>query len=418
MGGPGHVARSVVRYRKINMTFEHSDKVKDLQARLTAFMDEHIYPNEETFRNQIDEGDRWAHPRILEDLKPKAREDGLWNLFLPRSDLGGGLTNLEYAPLCEIMGRAPMAPEVFNCAAPDTGNMEVLVRYGNDDVKEKWLKPLLNGEVRSCYSMTEPSVASSDATNIQSSIVRDGDEYVLNGEKWWSSGAGDPRCKVSIFMGKTDPAAPKYKQQSMIVVPLDLPGVKIERMLSVFGYDHAPHGHGQITFKDVRVPASNLLLGEGRGFEIAQGRLGPGRIHHCMRSIGIAERSLEVMCKRAKSRVAFGKTLAEHGALRKDIADSRMEIDQIRLLVLKAAYMMDTVGNKVARQEIAQIKVLAPNMALRVIDRALQAHGAMGVCQDTFLAAAWASQRTLRLADGPDEVHRETIAKLELRKYN
>ena len=409
---------SVVRYRKINMTFEHSDKVKDLQARLTAFMDEHIYPNEETFRNQINEGDRWAHPQILEDLKPKAREAGLWNLFLPHSDLGGGLTNLEYAPLCEIMGRAPMAPEVFNCAAPDTGNMEVLVRYGNDDVRERWLTPLLNGEIRSCFSMTEPSVASSDATNIQSSIVRDGDEYVLNGEKWWSSGAGDHRCKVSIFMGKTDPDAPKYKQQSMIVVPLDLPGIKIERMLNVFGYDHAPHGHGQITFNDVRVPASNLLLGEGRGFEIAQGRLGPGRIHHCMRSIGIAERALEAMCKRAKSRVAFGKTLAEHGALRKDIADSRMEIDQIRLLVLKAAYMMDTVGNKVARQEIAQIKVLAPNMALRVIDRALQAHGAMGVCQDTFLAAAWASQRTLRLADGPDEVHRETIAKLELRKYN
>ena len=400
------------------MTFEHSDKVKDLQARLTAFMDEHIYSNEEIFRNQIDEGDRWAHPQILEDLKPKARGAGLWNLFLPHSDLGGGLTNLEYAPLCEIMGRAPMAPEVFNCAAPDTGNMEVLVRYGNDEVKEKWLKPLLNGEIRSCFSMTEPSVASSDATNIQSSIVRDGDDYVLNGEKWWSSGAGDHRCKVSIFMGKTDPDAPKYKQQSMIVVPLDLSGIKIERMLSVFGYDHAPHGHGQITFKDVRVPATNLLLGEGRGFEIAQGRLGPGRIHHCMRSIGIAERALEVMCKRAKSRVAFGKTLAEHGALRKDIADSRMEIDQIRLLVLKAAYMMDTVGNKVARQEIAQIKVLAPNMALRVIDRALQAHGAMGVCQDTFLASAWASQRTLRLADGPDEVHRETIAKLELRKYD
>ncbi len=399
------------------MTFEHSDKVKDLQARLTAFMDEHIYPNEETFRNQINEGDRWTHPQILEDLKPKAREAGLWNLFLPHSDLGAGLNNLEYAPLCEIMGRAPMAPEVFNCAAPDTGNMEVLVRYGNDDVKQTWLTPLLNGEIRSCFSMTEPSVASSDATNIQSSIVRDGDEYVLNGEKWWSSGAGDHRCKVSIFMGKTDPNAAKHKQQSMIVVPLDLPGIKIERMLSVFGYDHAPHGHGQITFKNVRVPASNLLLGEGRGFEIAQGRLGPGRIHHCMRSIGIAERALELMCKRAKSRVAFGKTLAEHGALRKDIADSRMEIDQLRLLVLNAAYMMDTVGNKVARQEIAQIKVLAPNMALRVIDRALQAHGAMGVCQDTFLASAWASQRTLRLADGPDEVHRETIAKLELRKY-
>ena len=399
------------------MNFEYSPKVKDLQARLSAFMDAHIYPNEAKFRSQIDAGDRWEHPPILDELKAKARAEGLWNLFLPDSEHGAGLTNLEYAPLCEIMGRASFASEVFNCSAPDTGNMEVLVRYGTDEHKEKWLKPLLNGEIRSCFSMTEPDVASSDATNIRSRIVRDGDEYVINGKKWWSSGAGDKRCKLSIFMGKTNPDAAKHKQQAMILVPLDTPGVKIERMLTVFGYDHASHGHGQITFTDVRVPASNLLLGEGRGFEIAQGRLGPGRIHHCMRSVGIAERALEAMCRRAKSRTAFGKTLAEHGALRKDIADSRMEIEQTRLMVLKAAYMMDTVGNKVARQEIAQIKVIAPNMALRVIDRALQAHGAMGVCQDAFLAGAWASQRTLRLADGPDEVHRETVAKLELRKY-
>lgn len=400
------------------MNFAYSEKVKDFQARIGAFMDRHIYPNEQAFRNQIDQGDRWEHPPILDELKAKARAEGLWNLFLPDSEYGAGLTNLEYAPLCEIMGRSSMASEVFNCSAPDTGNMEVLVRYGSRENKEQWLKPLLNGEIRSCFSMTEPDVASSDATNIRSSIVRDGDEYVINGKKWWSSGAGDRRCKLSIFMGKTDPHAPKHRQQAMILVPLDAPGVKIERMLSVFGYDHASHGHGQITFTDVRVPASNLLLGEGRGFEIAQGRLGPGRIHHCMRSIGIAERALETMCKRARSRVAFGKTLAEHGALRKDIADSRMEIEQTRLMVLKCASMMDTVGNKIARQEIAQIKVIAPNMALRVIDRAIQAHGAAGVCQDTFLAGAWASQRTLRLADGPDEVHRETIAKLELRKYS
>ena len=400
------------------MHFDFAPKVQDLRAQLLAFMDEHIYPNEALFRQQIAEGDRWDHPPILEQLKPKARAQGLWNLFLPGSQYGAGLTNLEYAPLCEIMGRSPMASEVFNCSAPDTGNMEVLVRYGTDEHKERWLRPLLAGEIRSCFSMSEPDVASSDATNIRSRIERDGDHYVINGRKWWSSGAGDRRCKISIFMGKTDPDAPKHKQQAMILVPLDTPGVQIERLLPVFGYDHAPHGHAQITFENVRVPASNLLLGEGRGFEIAQGRLGPGRIHHCMRSIGIAERALEAMCRRAKSRVAFGKTLAEHGALRKDIADSRMEIEQLRLLVFKAAYMMDTVGNKVARQEIAQIKVIAPNVALRVLDRAIQAHGAMGVCDDSFLAAAWASQRTLRLADGPDEVHREAIAKLELRKYD
>ena len=400
------------------MEFDFSPKVKDLRAQLLAFMDEHIYPNEALFRQQIAEGDRWAPPPILEELKPKARSAGLWNLFLPHSEYGAGLSNLEYAPLCEIMGRSPMAPEVFNCSAPDTGNMEVLVRYGTEEQKERWLKPLLAGEIRSCFSMTEPDVASSDATNIRSTITRDGDEYVIDGRKWWSSGAGERRCKVSVFMGKTDPEAPRYKQQAMILVPLDAPGVTIERMLHVYGYDHAPHGHAQITFDRVRVPASYMLLGEGRGFEIAQGRLGPGRIHHCMRSIGIAERALEAMCRRAKERVAFGRPLSEHGALRKDIADSRMEIEQARLLVFKAAYMMDTVGNKVARQEIAQIKVIAPNVALRVLDRAIQAHGALGVCQDTFLAGAWASQRTLRLADGPDEVHREAVAKLELRKHS
>ena len=400
------------------MNFDFTQKVQGLRTKLLAFMDEHIYPNEALFRQQIAEGDRWEHPAVLEELKPKARAQGLWNLFLPGSEYGAGLTNLEYAPLCEIMGRSPMASEVCNCSAPDTGNMEVLVRYGTAEQKERWLKPLLAGEIRSCFSMSEPDIASSDATNIRSRIERDGDEYVINGHKWWSSGAGDRRCKISIFMGKTDPDAPKYKQQAMILVPLDTPGVTIQRLLPVFGYDHAPHGHGQITFENVRVPVSNMLLGEGRGFEIAQGRLGPGRIHHCMRSIGIAERALEAMCRRAKSRVAFGKTLAEHGALRKDIADSRMEIEQLRLLVFKAAYMMDTVGNKVARQEIAQIKVIAPNVALRVLDRAIQAHGAMGVCEDSFLASSWASQRTLRLADGPDEVHREAIAKLELRKHD
>jgi acyl-CoA dehydrogenase len=398
------------------MNFEFSDKVKALQKQLQAFMDEHIYPNEQRFLEEPDQGDRWKPSRVIEELKPKARTAGLWNLFLPEDEHGAGLTNLEYAPLCEIMGRSPMAPEVFNCSAPDTGNMEVLARYGTPEQKERWLKPLLAGEIRSCFAMTEPAVASSDATNIESSIARDGDHYVINGRKWWSSGAGDPRCKISIFMGKTDPAGPKHKQQSMILVPMDAPGVKIERMLRVFGYDHAPHGHGEVTYTNVRVPVSNMLLGEGRGFEIAQGRLGPGRIHHCMRLMGVAERALETMCKRAGARVAFGKRISEQGTIRADIAESRMEIEQARLLVLKAAHMMDTVGNKAARSEIAMIKVIAPNVALRVIDRAIQAHGGAGVCQDTLLAAAWANSRTLRLADGPDEVHRESIAKLELEK--
>ena len=398
------------------MSFEFSQRAKDLQKKLAAFMDEHIYPNEQRFHDEI-ERNRWSPTQIMEELKPKARAAGLWNLFLPESDYGAGLTNLEYAPLCEIMGRSVMAAEVFNCSAPDTGNMEVLARYGTAEQKERWLKPLLAGEIRSCFAMTEPSVASSDATNIEASIRRQGDEYVINGRKWWSSGAGDPRCKIAIFMGKTDPAAPKHKQQSMILVPMDAPGIKIERLLTVFGYDHAPHGHGDVTFTNVRVPVSNMLLGEGRGFEIAQGRLGPGRIHHCMRCIGVAERALETMCKRVLSRVAFGKPIAEQGTIRADIAASRMEIEQARLLTLKAAYMMDKVGNKAARTEIAMIKVIAPNVTLRVLDRAIQAHGGAGVCQDTFLAGAWASVRTLRIADGPDEVHAESIARWELRKW-
>ena len=397
------------------MDFELSAKTKELQRRLQSFMDVHVYPNEQRFHEEI-ERDRWKPTRIVEELKAKARQERLWNLFLPHDENGAGLTNLEYAPLCEIMGRSHMAPEVFNCSAPDTGNMEVLARYGTAEQKEKWLKPLLAGEIRSCFCMTEPDVASSDATNIASGIVRDGDEYVLNGRKWWSSGAGDPRCKIAIFMGKSDPTAPTHRQQSMILVPLETPGVKIVRMLTVFGYDHAPHGHAEIHFEKVRVPATNMLLGEGRGFEIAQGRLGPGRIHHCMRCIGLAERALETMCKRVQMRVAFGKALAEQGTIRAGIAESRMEIEQARLLTLKAAHMMDTVGNKAARAEIAMIKVVAPNVALRVLDRAMQAHGAAGLSQDTFLASAWAMARTLRLADGPDEVHIESIAKWELAK--
>ena len=404
------------------MDFALSDKVKDLQRRLQRFMDEYIYPNEQRYDDEI-ERNRWSPPSVIEELKPKARAAGLWNLFLPDDAHGQGLTNLEYAPLAEIMGRSFIAPEVFNCSAPDTGNMEVLARYGTAEQKERWLKPLLAGEIRSCFAMTEPAVASSDATNIEASIVRQGDEYVINGRKWWSSGAGDPRCKVAIFMGRTDlgkpdGAAPRHLQQSMVLVPMDAAGVKIERMLTVFGYDHAPHGHGEITFENVRVPVSNMLLGEGRGFEIAQGRLGPGRIHHCMRCIGVAERALETMCKRVQARVAFGKPLAEQGTIRADIARSRMEIEQARLLTLNAAYMMDTVGNKEARAEIAMIKVVAPNVVLRVLDRAIQAHGGAGVSQDTFLAGAWANVRTLRLADGPDEVHTESIAKIELRKWS
>jgi acyl-CoA dehydrogenase len=400
----------------IIMNFDFSEKTKSLLTRLRAFLDEHVYPNEQHYETEI-ERNRWKPTDVVEELKQKARSAGLWNLFLPDNENGAGLTNLEYAPLCELMGRSTMAPEVFNCSAPDTGNMEVLARYGTPEQKERWLKPLLAGEIRSCFAMTEPAVASSDATNIQSSIRCAGDNYVINGRKWWISGAGDPRCKIAIFMGKTDPSAPLHKQQSMILVPMDTPGVKIVRLLAVFGYDHAPHGHAEILFENVQVPVSNILLGEGRGFEIAQGRLGPGRIHHCMRCIGVAERALETMCKRVQSRVAFGKTLAEQGTIRAHIAESRMEIEQARLLTLKAAYMMDTVGNKAARDEIAMIKVVAPNVALRVLDRAIQAHGGAGVSQDTFLAGAWANIRTLRLADGPDEVHMESIAKHELAKY-
>src|SRR5215813_10323714 len=399
------------------MLFEFPPHVRELEARLRAFMDQHIYSNEKLYYEQIAAGDRWQPTAIIEDLKPMARAAGLWNLFLPDKEFGAGLSNFEYAPLCEIIGRSPMAPEVFNCSAPDTGNMEVLARYGTAAQKDRWLRPLLAGEIRSCFCMTEPDVASSDATNIRASIVRQGDEYVVNGRKWWSSGAGDPRCKISIFMGKTDPSAPRHKQQSMILVPLDTPGIKIERMLTVFGYDHAPHGHAEMTFTNVRVPASNMLLGEGRGFEIAQGRLGPGRIHHCMRLIGVAERALETLCQRALERTPFGRTIADHGVTRHWIAESRMEIEQARLLTLNAAHMMDTVGNKAARAEIAMIKVVAPNMAQKIIDRAIQVCGGGGVSQDFHLAYAWARTRALRLADGPDEVHRETIAKHELRKY-
>jgi acyl-CoA dehydrogenase len=396
------------------MHFEFSPRTQDLQQRLKTFMAEHVYPNESRYHQHCTGPDRWQPVPVIEELKPLAKQAGLWNLFLPQSDRGAGLTNLEYAPLCEIMGRSPLGPEVFNCSAPDTGNMEVFERYASPELKKQYLEPLLAGEIRSCFAMTEPRVASSDATNIESSIVREGEEYVINGLKWWTSGAGDPRCKVSIFMGKTDPTAAKHKQQSMIVVPMDAPGVKILRMLPVFGYEQAPHGHGEVLFENVRVPAGNLLLGEGRGFEIAQGRLGPGRIHHCMRLIGVAERALEDMCRRVKTRTAFGKTIAEQGTIRADIATSRIEIEQARLLTLKAAWLMDTVGNKAAKAEIAMIKVVAPNVALRVLDRAIQAHGAAGVSPDFELAAAWANSRTLRLADGPDEVHLESIARGEL----
>ena len=379
-------------------------------------MDTHVYPNEATFHRQVAEGDRWQPTPIVEELKAKARAAGLWNLFLPASEYGAGLTNLEYAPLCEIMGRSiPIGPEVFNCSAPDTGNMEVLVRYGTPEQRRRWLEPLLAGEIRSCFAMTEPGVASSDATNIRSAVVRDGDHYVINGHKWWISGAGDPRCKVAIFMGQTSPAAAAHQQQSMILVPMDTPGIEKRRMLPVFGFDDAPHGHAELVFTNVRVPAANMLLGEGRGFEIAQGRLGPGRIHHCLRLIGCAERALEAMSARVKSRVAFGKPLAEQGTIRAALAESRIEIEQARLLTMKAAELMDTVGNKAARREIAMIKVVVPRMAARVIDRAIQAHGAGGVSNDFGLAAAWAYARTIRLADGPDEVHIEAIAKMELK---
>ncbi|AZI44611.1 acyl-CoA dehydrogenase (plasmid) [Deinococcus psychrotolerans] len=401
--------------------FTRSGRTQDLQQRLSAFMQEHIYPNEAEFARQVDTGNRWEHVQLIEDLKPLAREAGLWNLFLPRESdpegqFGAGLSSLDYAPLCEIMGRVWWAPEIFNCNAPDTGNMEVLTRYGTKEQQETWLTPLLNGEIRSCFAMTEPEVASSDATNIESSITRDGDEYVLNGRKWWTSGAGDPRCKVVIFMGKTDPNAERHLQQSMILVPLDAKGVTVKRMLTVFGYDDAPHGHAEVIFENVRVPITSMLLGEGRGFEIAQGRLGPGRIHHCMRLIGQAERALELMVARAAERVAFGKPLAAHQHIHELIAESRIEIDQARLLTLQAAHMMDTVGNKAARSQIAAIKVVAPNVALKVIDRAIQVFGGAGVSGDTPLAQMYAQARTLRLADGPDIVHLETVAKMELKR--
>jgi len=398
------------------MDFDFSPKVVELQKKVQAFMDEHIYPNEELEKRQI-EANRMAQPPILEELKQKAKAAGLWNLFLPESHRGAGLTNLEYAPLCEIMGRSGMAPEVFNCAAPDTGNMEVLERYGSAEHQKQWLDPLLDGTMRSAFAMTEPDVASSDATNIRCEIRRDGDDYVINGRKWWTSGVIHPHCKIMIVMGKTNPDAPPHQQQSQILVPRDTPGVKILRHLPVFGYDDLPHGHGDVLFEDVRVPASNILLGEGRGFEIAQARLGPGRIHHCMRVIGVAERALDAMCTRVKSRVAFGKPIAEQTVTLERIAESRIAIEQARLLTLKAAYMMDTVGNKVARKEIAMIKVAAPNMAQKVVDWAIQAHGAAGVSDDFFLARAYANTRTLRLADGPDEVHRNQIGKLELREH-
>ena len=401
------------------MIFEHNDKTKELLARLESFMDKYIYPNEATYAKQMEDfgENRWQVPAILEELKVKAREEGLWNLFLPESERGGGLSNVEYATLCEVMGRVGFASEVFNCSAPDTGNMEVLERYGNERQKKEYMEPLLAGEIRSAFLMTEPAVASSDATNIETSIVRDGDDYVINGRKWWSSGVGDPRCKIAIVMGKTNPDAPLHQQQSQILVPLDAPGIEIVRMLPVFGYDDAPHGHAEVVLKDVRVPAENLLLGEGRGFEIAQGRLGPGRIHHCMRTIGVAERALEKMCERLLTRTAFGKRIADHSVWEQRVAEARTNIEMSRLLTLKAAYMMDTVGNKFAKSEIAQIKVAGPRIALQIIDDAIQAHGGGGVTSDFGLAKMYAGIRTLRLADGPDEVHNRTIARLEFKKY-
>jgi len=402
---------------KKSRLFELSAKAQALLDRLLLFMDMYIYPNESRYLTPEYASDRWVIPSILEELKVTARDQGLWNLFLPDTEYGAGLSNLEFAPLCEVMGRSLLAPEVFNCSAPDTGNMEVLHRYGSDSQKKRWLDPLLDGSIRSCFAMTEPAVASSDATNIQCSIIRDGDHYVVNGRKWWISGASDPRCKVSIVMGKTDKTAPLHKQQSMIIVPMDLAGVKIIRPLMVFGYDDAPYGHAEVLFENVKVPAENLILGEGRGFEIAQGRLGPGRIHHCMRSIGVAERALQSMVQRARSRIVFGSPLSEKGMVRRYIAQSRIEIEQARLLTLRAAQIMDTSGNKAAREEIAMIKVVAPNMALTVLDRAIQVHGGAGVAQDFFLAHAYAFQRALRLADGPDEVHLESLAKMELKKY-
>ena len=405
------------------MDFEYSPRVRSLQAKLLKFVDEHIYPNESRYSAEVDEnrraGNAFKALKVIEELKPLARDAQLWNLFLPRSPRAPeGLSNLEYAPLCEIMGRVPWAPEVFNCAAPDTGNMETIERYGSEAQKDRWLEPLLAGQIRSAFLMTEPAVASSDATNISCSIQRDGNDYVINGRKWWSSGANDPRCKIFILMGKTNPDEDRHRQQSMILVPSDTPGVKVVRPLSVFGYDDAPHGHAEVTFDNVRVPRSNILLGEGRGFEIAQGRLGPGRIHHCMRAIGSAERALEDMCKRVKSRVAFGKPIAEQTVTLERIAEARIMIEQARLLVLKAAYMMDTVGNKVARAEIAMIKVAVPKMLSSVVDMAIQAHGAAGVSGDFGLAKAYAAARTLRLVDGPDEVHRNQIGRLELAKHN
>jgi acyl-CoA dehydrogenase len=405
------------------MEFEYSDRCKELQTKLLKFMDDHVYPNETAYKKEVDrngqeKGTRWLATSIVEELKAKAREQGLWNLFLPKSVRAPeGLSNLDYAPLCEIMGRVSWAPEVFNCSAPDTGNMETIERYGSEEQKRQWLEPLLRGEIRSAFAMTEPAVASSDATNIETRIERDGDEYVINGNKWWISGAGDPRCKIFILMGKTDPAAARHSQQSMILVPVDTKGVTIQRPLPVFGYDDAPHGHCEITFKNVRVPVSNILLGEGRGFEIAQGRLGPGRIHHCMRAIGVAERALEMMCKRLNNRVAFGKKISEQGVWRERIAEARIRIDTTRLLTLKTAYLMDTVGNKKAQAEIAMIKVLAPNTTQQVLDWAIQAFGAGGISDDFPLAYMWAWNRALRLADGPDEVHRNAIAKLELAKH-